>query len=720
MNKIVWDFAAISMLLIPLNIAAAEEDVRTAYARELLEKNSQAAVLRITADLGHAEAFRVMHENGAMVVDAASPAGLLYGVQAVLHGNFHKDRIEKPDFDMRGTTLCVMSWPDYRATFCREKYPWFFDRVEMGRLLDAMSIARMNTIYLWSSHLFPYILDMPEYPQAHELSREELSRNREQFRWFTRECERRNIRVLLHFYNIHISPGLAKAHNISTRPEKPTPLLKQYTHYALDRFFAEYDSVGLYICPGESLQSQYQLEWFRDVIFDSAKKSGKNPLLVIRDWTLNMEFREQLKSLYGNLYSELKHNDESLTSPQPDLRHEQWRGLTRGHIVNLHGPPMDLQPMRWGSPLFIEETVQAWKSLGFVKGAEIYGLSFWQWPYTLDKLEPQQQSYKPPGRKLLSIDRDSIYLDAFGRYLWCSKRDPQKEQEYWDNYLSRKFASKEVGRQLYRWYVLTGPISPGIQNLTAVRFGNFWPTVMLQMQEIDDILKARNRIEDTPLTLSRETGRTNQLYYSRPVDKFFFERYKNRYNMPRLSQSISMPVSQYAKELCAGREVKDAMTPDKVCDLLCELAEEALQAAQAALTAAKEPAAREELERFVTDSRMYVLATEVFRHKVTAALLKARMLLTGNRNLAESFRQHMEATVTGYKRLAALTDQTYIFGNDLVPTHWKNILPSSIEKDYKAQMKWLRESPSALKAKRITIIVDVDAGQRVQSRRVRP
>ena len=253
----------------------------------------------------------------------------------------------------------------------------------MERTLDSFAAERLNTIFLWTCHLFPYILELPKYPEACDLKPEELRRNQQQFRWFTQECARRNIRVLLHFYNIHLSEPMAKAHNLPINPRVPTPFLKEYTHYALSRFFEEFDSVGLYICPGESLRMQYQSEWFRDVIFDAAIKSGKNPQLVIRDWTLDMEFRKQLGSLYENCYSETKHNQESLTSPVPDRRHQQWKGMLKGHIVNLHGPPMDLEPMRWASPRFIAETVGEWKKLGFLKGAEIYTTIFWQWPYTL-------------------------------------------------------------------------------------------------------------------------------------------------------------------------------------------------------------------------------------------------------------------------------------------------------------------------------------------------
>ena len=73
-------------------------------------------------------------------------------------------------------------------------------------------------------------------------------------------------------------------------------MLRKYTHYALTRYFGEFASVGLYACPGESIHSRYQLEWFRDVVFDAAKKSGKRPVIVIRDWTQNMKFRDSIRS----------------------------------------------------------------------------------------------------------------------------------------------------------------------------------------------------------------------------------------------------------------------------------------------------------------------------------------------------------------------------------------------------------------------------------------
>lgn len=693
-------------------VQAETEKTQLDYARFRLEAAEKVAEFRLVKGLGHPEAFRIDIESGRTIIEADSPAGLIYGAQAVVCDEVQAGHVQKPDFDIRGTTLWLggavqgRRIAPYHSGFNSDTLPWFFDRPFMTRYLDKLASARFNTLFLWASHPFPYLLDLAEYSGATKLQPEHLRQNQEQFRWLVSECGRRNIRVLLHFYNIHLPDGLrerfgAHASWGASAVKNPSPEIAKYYRYVLGRYFEEFDNVGLYICPGETLASSRQLEWFRDVIFNAAKESGQNPLLVIRDWTLNMDFRTQLPALYENCYSELKHNDEAFTSPVPDRRHEQWRDLLKGHVVNLHGPPMDLQPMRWASPILIRETVTNWREMGYVKGAEIYALSCFDWPYTQDKLAPDQFGYREQvkGPKLLWIDRSGIYLDIFGRYLWKTDRTQEGERDHWEQYLTEKFHSPEVGKRLYRWYVVTGPINPGMQNLTATKFGNFWATVMLQNQSVDRILNARKRIDEVPITLTREAGRTHQMYYSQPVDKYFFQRYKERYGLPELTERISMPVAEYAEALSAGRRVTEAMTPDKVCDLLCELANEAMESARAARTAATNPDAKTELGRFVTDSQMYVLATRALRHKVCAAILKARMLRAGDAELGSEFLRHMEQSVEVYEDLAQLTDRTYRNANDLMGRHWKREGLTEFREDLATQRAWLAAFQEQIKGK---------------------
>ena len=192
---------------------AVDNGVPAACGGELIDKAGRNDVeLRVVKGLGHDEAFRISEEQGRLVVEHQGPAGALYGKQAIADGEYEPGFLEKPDFKIRGTTLCLMPH-GYRATLSLELYPWFYDRELMSRTLDEFAAARLNTIFLWAGHMFPYIVEMPDYPDAaSDVPPEQIKANQEQFRWFTNECEKRNIKVLLHFYNIHVSPSFAKKH----------------------------------------------------------------------------------------------------------------------------------------------------------------------------------------------------------------------------------------------------------------------------------------------------------------------------------------------------------------------------------------------------------------------------------------------------------------------------------------------------------------------------
>ena len=57
----------------------------------------------------------------------------------------------------------------------------------------------------------------------------------------------------------------------------------------------------------------------------------------------------------------------------------------------------------------------------------------------------------------------------------------------------------------------------------------------------------------------------------------------------------------------------------------------------------------------------------------------------------------MEESVAAYERLAALTDRTYVFGNDLGATHWKTQGLREFQQDLKTQQAWLEKFISQVK-----------------------
>ena len=496
------------------------EDSRLEYAGQLLNQvpKDHRPELKVNTSLGNPEGFAFRDRGSRKQIVGGGPAGALYGVGQWLSGPQPTTiALEKPDFELRGVALLLMKEGSYDYQLSPQEFPWFFDRPLLTRYLDYLLANRFNTIFLWSGNLFSSIVAMPEYPDATDLKPAELARNHEQFQWFVGECAKRNISVLMHFYQIHLPKALAKARGIPAHYQKPNEFAGTFMRYSLLRFLTEFDSVGLYVCPGENLRPEYTAAWIRDVILAAAKQSGRNPRIVVRNWGLDAAgFKRLCVGQYENLYTEMKHNVEMIVSPVPDDKHAAWKNVAKKHIVNLH-EAADVKPFRWGSPQFIQEMVSQWKSRGF-DGAECYGLVSWRWPYSLDKLEPQQKSFWPRGKKLVTFERDAVWQEALGRYLWKADRPRDVESAYWTARLAERFGNARVGEGMLRWYDTTGPILPGLQNLTHVSNMNWFPTAVGKEQTVDAILN--------PLDPVKNNGCP---YPAQPVDSFLFERYKKKY-----------------------------------------------------------------------------------------------------------------------------------------------------------------------------------------------
>ncbi len=657
------------------------------FAEDLTRQAGIQLEYTIDPEMGHTEAFRLEKlDDGRTRIVAGGPGGVLYGAQELVLPHSVVDAEGTPDFDLRGTVLMMLSasW-SYQSELSPERYPWFFDRDLMTRYLDYVLSARFNTIVIWSGHLFPHILELPEYPDASRFSEDEIRRNQEQFNWFAEEAAKRNISVLTHFYNIHISDDLARAKGREgsdpTRYVEPDDFVSEYYYTILLRYLETFPNVSLYICPGESLALEHQESWFRDVIFRAARDSGKDPHLVIRDWTLDPEFQRKLPQMYENLSSELKHNDETITSPWPDLRHREWKGVLKGHIINLHDPS-DATPYRVGSPRMFGEMVRRWHAEGYMTGAWFYPPQCWIWPDTVDIVED--------GEPLMAFDRDELWHLVQGRLLWQAERDPDGEFRWAADWMARKFAHSEVGEKLVNWYDLTAPILPGRQNLTATRFGNFFPPSIARVQtDVDAILHYRTSLGEGPI--DGATGLTNQRYYSRPIDEFTLERYMEKHGISELADYHSVPVAVYAEAIVEGRDLKNHVLPVELVELYRDMAIEAYENARAASRlSVNDP---EEIRRFQQDSEILLLTVDYYRHKILAALEKRLYELTGEATHRQAFRAHIEASVPAYERLFRFAGQFYSAGTSMWDAKsWERTFEERVLWDYEQQIYWI-ENP---------------------------
>jgi len=593
---------------------------------------------------GTSEAFVWKRQNNDWLIAGSDASGVLYGClefgRQVLAG--HKlpqsqDFTDHPAFKIRGTNLFWMKQGDYDWAVTPENFPWFFDRALMLRYLDELVENGYNTIYFWNGHPFIYFLKLAQYPEAKVLNDADLQRNMDQLQWFTREADRRGIWTVMHFYNIHVSPAFAKAHEregVRVQNSASTPLLEAYMRRCISEFVSTYPSVGLMLTAGEAL-SVKQEEWVRDAIIAGIRDSGRQPPLIVRQWTIDpYRFRDIVRPNYENLYTMMKHNTEMIVSPYPDPRNATWISFGQNHIVNVHENG-DIKPFRWGSPVFIQQMVKIWKSMG-VAGMHLYPEVSWDWPAALDRADPP----------LLTVDRDRIWLEAFGRYTWQPDRPAEQEERYWKAQLAARFHGAAEGAAVYNYYVKTGPIMPALQNVVNVFNMNYHPLAVSQEASLNGILHS-SRWEDVGD------------YLARPLDDLTLRLFEARYgklgagrNQPPLS------VREWVAAQSSGG-APDRVDPIRLSALLQSMAEDAVRDLQSVHTA--DP----EYRRFLTDAQCILDLSRFYRAKLEAAYEKGLYDATGSEDHYDRMLKAAAESVSHYSALNQKASQAYLHATDL-------------------------------------------------------
>ena len=177
---------------------------------------------------------------------------------------------------------------------------------------------------------------------------------------------------------------------------------------------------------------------------------------------------------------------------------------------------------------------------------------------------------------------------------------------YWAGRFAERFGNETAGQQLLEWYDVTGPVLPGLQNLTHVHNMNYFPTAVGKEQTVDAILNTAACTRDYP---------------AQPVDTFFFNRYKQKYAMPELTDRITMPIDAYADKLAAGQDRRRRHDARQGCGSVGRDGRRRLPLSPSR-SKRPPPSIKTEAARFVTDSQALVYVAQAWREKVYAAIAK--------------------------------------------------------------------------------------------------
>ena len=373
------------------------------------------------------------------------------------------------------------------------------------------------------------------------------------------------------------------------------------------------------------------IEWFTKTIIpgvkDGLKALGKKeevPIVLRAHDTDAPSVMKAALPLYKKLYTEAKFNGESLTDPRPRGKwaqlHQELSHLGSGLIENVH-IMANLEPFRYGSPDFIQQSVIGMREVMGGKGLHLYPqASYWDWPYTADSVK---------GKRLLQIERDWIWYKAWSRYAWKADRSKADETNYWSEALANRYGcSKECGKKILKAYDESGEIAPKLLRRFGITDGNRQTLTlgMLMTQLINP----------------------------------------NRYGLFTLLYESESPEGEMLTEY-AGKEWKGEKhigeTPVQIIKEVKEHGDKAVTAINEAATTIKKNKA--EFERFKNDMYCYRALAYHYAEKATAALDVLRYKYSNNIADLEKALPELQQSVGYYKQLVSFTEGRYLYANSM-------------------------------------------------------
>lgn len=591
------------------------------------------------------ESFKISSENNVISIEGADASGALYGVLEFIDRIKISGRLpqninieDQPEMVLRGSVIGLQKTTYlpgrhvYEYPYTPENFPWFYDKDLWVEYLDMMVENRLNSLYLWNGHPFASLVKLDDYPFAVEVSDEDFKKNEAIFKFITEEADKRGIWVIQMFYNIMVSKPFAEHYGIKTqdRSRPITPLIADYNRKSIAAFVEKYPNVGLLVALGEAMEREYDVEWFTKTIIpgvkDGLKALGKTeePPIILRAHDTDAPIvMEHALPLYKNLYTTHKYNGESLTTYEPrgpwSEIHKNLSQAGSTHISNVH-VLANLEPFRYGSPDFIQKSVQAMHKVHGANALHLYPLSsYWDWPYAPDKTEP----------RILEIDRNWIWYKAWSRYAWKADRDRPEEISYWSNLLAKMYGTdRESGSEILKAYEEIGEIAPKTLRRFGITEGNR-QTLLLGMFESQLVNPYKWRVYPG---FYESCG---------PVGEILIDYAKKEWeNQPHVGET---PVQIIREIVAHGKK-----------------AVEAIDKAEPKISQEKA-----EFDRLKNDVYCYNAFANFFAQKVEAALLVLRYSYSNEIADLEQALPYLERSMAYYQELVNLTKDTYWYANSM-------------------------------------------------------
>ncbi len=333
---------------------------------------------------GEPESFRIRTGGGQVMVDGGDARGLMYGLLDVAEQLrvFHKvsGKQDKPFLKYRMLKFNPpLKGNVYLSDEDAANSAWFFDLDYWDAFFKMMAKARYNVISFWHSHPFGNMVTLAKYPEAALLQGAEMDKAKQFYHSLFQLAHAHGIDVYWMTWNIHVTPGFAKAHSV--KDGQDSPLIRDYAKECMRETLREYPEIdGWGTCPGEamgSLDANGREDFIRECILEPMRETGRKMPLIHRYWGAEPPALAKMVSdakYPADVLLDIKFNGEHMySSPKPHVQDQRWFNQSpKPYQILWHLRNDDLYQFNWGDPDFAYALIKNCAgSGGFVMGSEV-------------------------------------------------------------------------------------------------------------------------------------------------------------------------------------------------------------------------------------------------------------------------------------------------------------------------------------------------------------
>lgn len=450
------------------------------------------------------QGYRVeIDEPGVVKVIGGDAHGAMYGELEVAEQiRLTRDPLKvtacegKPYIGKRGLKFNIpldARAPSYDDTgdAAQKNIPVMWEYDFWTEFLDNMARHRYNVLTLWSTHPYPTLLPLEEYPgvayddvrvlnveMAHDTDRHwneidimdpantrvvkkmTIAEKTAFWQKVFQYAEDRGIEIYLFHWNIHMHGALGK-HGISHAQDDPET--QEYLRYCVKELLLTYPQItGIGVTAGERVNRKLEGEnsvenwmWktYGQGIMDAKKVNPDLDVRFIfrRHWADLGEIREAFKDFDGPFETGMKYARARMyTTPKPPFFDTWYREECEEHDIKcwMNVRNDDILFLRWGDPDYAREFIKNFprdRMAGFYMGPDgyVWGREF----ISKNPHEPRQ----------LEIDKHWYRFMIWGRLAY----NPELDREFFEAKLAERFPEVKDSSALYdAWASASKFISP--------------------------------------------------------------------------------------------------------------------------------------------------------------------------------------------------------------------------------------------------------------------